>query len=128
MPKSAKVRKESSKREREEGRTSEGMNPFRKSSRTGRFPNRSKEGKDKKIKIMLREIREDTAGIRKKLAAVREENGELKIKLVAMRKEIRGREGKGQAEKADWMKRMKMIVEKMQQREKKERKNNVIII
>jgi hypothetical protein len=44
-----------------------------------------------------------------------------------MRKEIRGREGKGLAEKADWMKRMKMIGEKMQQREKKERKNNVII-
>jgi hypothetical protein len=35
MPKSLKVRKESSKRERREGRTSEeGTNPFRKSSRT----------------------------------------------------------------------------------------------
>jgi predicted nucleic acid-binding Zn-ribbon protein len=76
---------------------------------------------------MLREIREDTAGITKELAAVREENGELKKKIVAMRKEIRGRDRKGQAEKADWMKRMKMIGEKMQQREKKERKNNVII-
>jgi hypothetical protein len=37
MPKSSKVRKESSKKEREEGRASEeGTNPFRKSSRTGR--------------------------------------------------------------------------------------------
>jgi translation elongation factor EF-Ts len=35
---------------------------------------------------MLREIREDTAGITKELAAVREENGELKKKIVAMRK------------------------------------------
>jgi hypothetical protein len=39
MPKWPKVRKESSKREREEGRTSEeGTNSFRKSSRTGRSP------------------------------------------------------------------------------------------
>jgi hypothetical protein len=37
MPKSPKARKESSKREREEGRMSEeGLNPFRKSSRTER--------------------------------------------------------------------------------------------
>jgi hypothetical protein len=35
MPKSPKARNESSKREREEGRMSEeGLNPFRKSSRT----------------------------------------------------------------------------------------------
>jgi hypothetical protein len=46
MPKSPKVRKESSKREREEGRTSEeGTNPVRKSSRTRRFPSRSEEGR-----------------------------------------------------------------------------------
>jgi uncharacterized hydantoinase/oxoprolinase family protein len=41
-----------------------------------------------------------------------------------VREEMRGREEKGQAEKADWM---KMIEEKMEQREKKEGKNNVII-
>jgi hypothetical protein len=40
---------------------------------------------------------------------------------------MRGREEKSQIEEADWMKRMKMIEEKMEQREKKERKNNVII-
>ncbi|KAJ3624870.1 hypothetical protein MTP99_018460 [Tenebrio molitor] len=40
---------------------------------------------------------------------------------------MRGREEKSQVEEADWMKRMKMIEEKMEQREKKERKNNVII-
>jgi uncharacterized hydantoinase/oxoprolinase family protein len=40
---------------------------------------------------------------------------------------MRGREEKWQAEEADWMKRMKMIEEKMEQKEKKERKNNVII-
>jgi hypothetical protein len=40
---------------------------------------------------------------------------------------MRGGEEKSQAEEADWMKRMKMIEEKMEQREKKERKNNVII-
>jgi hypothetical protein len=45
MTKSRKVRKESSKGEREEGRTSEeGTNLFRKNSRTGRSPNRSEEG------------------------------------------------------------------------------------
>jgi hypothetical protein len=40
---------------------------------------------------------------------------------------MRGREEKSQVEEADWIKRMKMIEEKMEQREKKERKNNVII-
>ncbi|KAJ3622274.1 hypothetical protein MTP99_002793 [Tenebrio molitor] len=40
---------------------------------------------------------------------------------------MRGREEKGQLEKADWMERMKMIEEKMEQRENKEKKNNVII-
>jgi hypothetical protein len=40
---------------------------------------------------------------------------------------MKGREEKWQAEKAVWMERMKMIEEKMEQREKKERKNNVII-
>jgi hypothetical protein len=70
MSKSPKVRKESSKREREEGRTSEvGTNQFRKSSRTGRSPNRSEEGNkskemDKEMKTMIREIREDTARMR----------------------------------------------------------------
>jgi hypothetical protein len=55
---------------------------------------------------------------------VREEKEELRKELAA---EMRGREEKWQAEEADWMKRMKMIEEKMEQREKKERKNNVII-
>jgi hypothetical protein len=44
-----------------------------------------------------------------------------------VREEMRGREEKGQLEKADWMERMKMIEEKMEQRENKEKKNNVII-
>jgi hypothetical protein len=66
-PKSPKVWKESSKRKIEEGGTcEEGTNPFRKSSRTGRSPSRSEEGnKSKEMKTMIREIREDTAGIRK---------------------------------------------------------------
>jgi hypothetical protein len=58
---------------------------------------------------------------------VREEKGELRNELLAVREEMRGREKKWQAEKADWMKRTKMIEEKMEQREKKETKNNVII-
>jgi hypothetical protein len=49
MSKSPKAKKESSKREREEGRMSEeGLNPFRKSSRTERFPSRSEEGNQSK--------------------------------------------------------------------------------
>jgi hypothetical protein len=53
MTKSRKVRKEDSKREREEGRTSEeDTNVFRKNSRTGRSPSRSEEGnKSKEMKI-----------------------------------------------------------------------------
>jgi ATP-dependent phosphoenolpyruvate carboxykinase len=100
MPKSAKVRKEGSKREREEGRMSdEGANPIRKSSRTGRSPS-SKE-MDKEMKTMIREIREDTAGIRKdnkvlrkELAAVSEEKEELRKELGAVREEMRGRQEK----------------------------------
>jgi flagellar motility protein MotE (MotC chaperone) len=140
MPKSPKVRKQSSKREREEGRTSEeGTNPFRKNTRTGRFRSRSKEGNkskemDKEMKTMIREIREDTAGIReenkvlrKELAAVREEKEELRKELAAVKEEMRGREEKWQAEEADWIKRIKVIEEKMKQTEKKERKNKVVI-
>jgi flagellar motility protein MotE (MotC chaperone) len=120
MPKSPKARNERSTRDREEGRMSkEGKNPLRNSSRTRRSPNRSEEENqskemDKEMKTtMIREMREEIKTLRKELAAVREE--------------MRGREDKGQLEKADWMKRMKMIEEKMEQREKKERKNNVII-
>ncbi|KAH0811327.1 hypothetical protein GEV33_011464 [Tenebrio molitor] len=125
---------------RQEGRTSEeGMNPFRKSSRTRNSPTRNEEGNkskemDNAMKTMIRQIREDTAGIeeenkvlRKELAAVREGKGELKKELVAMREEMRGREEKCQAEEADWMKRMRMIEERMEQRQKKEGKNNIII-
>jgi hypothetical protein len=44
MPKSPKARKKSSKREREEGSMpEEGLNPFRKSSRTERSPSRDEE-------------------------------------------------------------------------------------
>jgi uncharacterized hydantoinase/oxoprolinase family protein len=65
--------------------------------------------------------------LRRDEAGIREENKVLRKELTAVREEMRGRELKGQAEKADWMKRMKMIEEKMEQGEKKERKNNVII-
>jgi hypothetical protein len=41
-----------------------------------------------------------------------------------VREEMRGRDQKWQAEEADWI---KMIEEKMEQGENKERKNNVII-
>jgi hypothetical protein len=44
-----------------------------------------------------------------------------------VREEMRGREEKWQVEETDWMKRMEMIEEKMEQREKNERKNNVIL-
>ncbi|KAJ3622273.1 hypothetical protein MTP99_002792 [Tenebrio molitor] len=69
MPKSPKARKESSNREREEARMSEeGLNPFRKSSRTERSPSRGEERKqskeiEKKIETVLREIKEDMVGI-----------------------------------------------------------------
>jgi hypothetical protein len=134
MTKSSEVRKESSKREREERRTSkEDKNPLRNSSRRRRSPNRSeKENQskemDKEMKItMIRDTKEEIKTLRKELAAVREQNGELRKELATVREEMRGREEKGLAEKADWMKRMKIIEKKMEQREKKERKNNVII-
>jgi hypothetical protein len=57
---------------------------------------------------------------------VREEK-ELRKELPAVREEMRGREEKLQAEEADWMKTTKMVEEKMEQREKKGTKNNVII-
>jgi hypothetical protein len=60
----SEVRKKSSKREREEGRTSaEGNNLLRKSSRTSRSEeeNQSKE-MDKEMKTMIREIREEMRG------------------------------------------------------------------
>jgi hypothetical protein len=111
MPKSPKARKESSKREREEGRMSEeGLNPFRKSSRTERSPSRGEERNqskeiEKKIEIVLREIKEDMAEIveeskarRKELAAAREKEGErghAEIVRSKERKQQRERERRG---------------------------------
>ncbi|KAJ3619814.1 hypothetical protein MTP99_005469 [Tenebrio molitor] len=123
MPKSPKARKESSKREREEGTTSKkGKNPLRNSSRTRRSPNRSEEEyqskeMDKEMKTtMIREMRKEIKTLRQELAAVREENGELRKELATVTEEMRGREEKGQLEKTDWVKRMKMIEEKMEKR------------
>jgi hypothetical protein len=90
---------------------------------------------DNEMKTMFTEIREGTAGIREenKVHTKKEMSGsergewEIRKELAAVREEMRGREEKWQAEKADWMKRMKMIEEKMEQREKKERNSNVII-
>jgi hypothetical protein len=194
MPKSPKARKESSKREREEGRMSEeGLNPFRKSSRTERSPSRGEEINqskeiEEKIETVLREIKEDMAGIveesrarRKELAAAREKEGEQEredmLKSSEVRKESSKREreegrtskeGKNplrnssrtrrspnrsqeenQSKEMDKEIKRTMIremreeiktlrkelaavreengEEKMEQREKKERKNNVII-
>ncbi|KAH0818649.1 hypothetical protein GEV33_004142 [Tenebrio molitor] len=102
MPKSPKARKESSKREREEGRMSEeGLNPFRKSSRTERSPSRAEERNqnkeiEKKIEIVLREIKEDMAGIVeeskvriKELEAVREKKGEQEREDMPKSSEVR---------------------------------------
>jgi hypothetical protein len=58
---------------------------------------------------------------------VREEKGELRKELAAVKEEMREEMKNGRRMEADWMKRMNMIEEKMEQREKKERKNNVII-
>jgi hypothetical protein len=68
MPKSPKVKKESSKREQEEGRTSEeDTNPFKKRSRKGRSPSISEEGNkskemEKEMTTIIRQIRDDTEG------------------------------------------------------------------
>jgi hypothetical protein len=48
-----------------------------------------------------------------------------KIFLISIRSNFR--EEKWQTEEQDWMKRLKMIKEKLEQKEKNERKNNVII-
>jgi hypothetical protein len=130
--KSPKARKESNKREREEGSTSEGdTNPLGKSSRTGRSPSRSEEGDkckemNKKMKTMIREIREDTTGITEEKGIRGSERGERGVK-----ERISG------SERGDERKRRKMAggggrldgkgLKMMEQREKKERKNNVII-
>jgi hypothetical protein len=104
--------KERKQQEKKSGMSEEGTNPFEKSSRTGRSLSRSEEGnKNKKIdKEMKTMIREGTARIR-------EENKVLRKELTAVREEMKGREEKWQAEKVDWMERMKMIEEKMREKE-----------
>ncbi|KAJ3637827.1 hypothetical protein MTP99_001253 [Tenebrio molitor] len=107
MPKSPKARKESSKREREDGRMSEeGLNPFRKSSRTERSTSRGEERNqskeiEEKIETVLREIKEDMAGIveesrvrRKELAAAREKEGEQERAEIVRSKERKQQERK----------------------------------
>jgi hypothetical protein len=111
MPKSPKARKESSKREREEGRMSEeGLNPFKKSSRTERSPSKREEGNqtkemEKKIETVLREIKEDMAGIveeskirRKEFAAVREKTGEQEREDMPKSSEVRKESSKRERE------------------------------
>jgi DNA anti-recombination protein RmuC len=111
MPKSPKARKESSKREREEGRMSEeGLNPFRKSSRTERSPSRGEEINqskeiEQKIETVLREIKEDMAGIveesrarRKELAAAREKEGEQEREDMLKSSEVRKESSKRERE------------------------------
>jgi flagellar motility protein MotE (MotC chaperone) len=72
---------------------------------------------DKEMKTtMIREMRKEIKTLRQELAAVREENGELRKELATVTEEMRGREEKGQLEKAAWVKRMKMIEEKMEKR------------
>jgi hypothetical protein len=108
MPKSPKA---SSKREREEGRMSEeGLNPFRKSSRTERSPSRGEERNqskeiEKKIETVLREIKEDMAGIveesrarRKELAAAREKEGEQEREDMLKSSEVRKESSKRERE------------------------------
>jgi hypothetical protein len=111
MPKSPKARKESSKREREEGRMSEeGLNPFRTSSRTERSPSRGEERNqskeiEKKIETVLREIKEDMAGIVeegkariKELAAAREKEGEQEREDMLKSSEVRKQSSKRERE------------------------------
>jgi hypothetical protein len=111
MPKSPKARKESSKREREEGRMSEeGLNPFKKNSRTERSPSKSEEGNqtkemEKKIETVLREIKEDTAGIveeskirRKEFTVVREKKGEQEREDMPKSSEVRKESSKREIE------------------------------
>jgi predicted phage-related endonuclease len=88
-------------------------NPFRNSLRTGRSPIRNEEGNkskemDNEMKTMIKEIREDTPGIkeehkvlRKKLSAVIEEKRELRKEFAAVREEMRRREETWQAEETD---------------------------
>jgi predicted phage gp36 major capsid-like protein len=95
MPKSPKARKESSKREREEGRVSEeSLNPFRKSTRTERSPSRSEEENltkkiEKEMKTMLREMRE----------AVREKKREQEREGIPKSSEVRKESSKGTTQK-----------------------------
>jgi hypothetical protein len=98
-------------REKEEGRMSEeGLNPFRKSSRTERSPSRGEERNqceeiEKKIETVLREIKEDMAGIveerkvrRKELVAVREKKGEQEREDMLKSSEVRKESSKRERE------------------------------
>jgi hypothetical protein len=81
-------RKQGKKSAREKEKKEEGLNPFRKSSRTERSPSRGEERNqskeiEKKIETVLREIKEDMAAIveksrvrRKELPAATEKEGE----------------------------------------------------
>jgi hypothetical protein len=86
----------------EEGRMSEeGLNQFRKSSRTERSPSRGEERNqskeiEKKIETVLREIKEDMAAIveesrvrRKELPAAREKEGEQERENMLKSSEVR---------------------------------------
>ncbi|KAJ3622139.1 hypothetical protein MTP99_002664 [Tenebrio molitor] len=96
MPKSPKARKESSKREREE--------ELKDPQSRGEERNKSKEI-EKKIETVLREIKEDMAGIveesrarRKELAAAREKEGEQEREDMLKSSEVRKESSKRERE------------------------------
>jgi hypothetical protein len=139
MPKSPKARKESSKREREEGRMSEeGLNPFRKSSRIERSPSRGEERNqskeiEEKIETVLREIKEDMAGIveesrarRKELAAAREKEGQQEREDMLKSSEVRKESSKREREEVERRKKARThseIVPEREDHQKRRRKS-----
>lgn len=117
------------KRKREEGRLSEeAISPFLKSKKVERSPvpgrkiqkEERKEDMDAELMKMLREVRNDVKEIKEEGKQVRKEIEELK-------KAMKEREEAWIKEKHELNVRVKVLEEKLEENERRERKNNIVI-
>lgn len=113
-------KEENYKRQREEGRLSEeGLNPFKRSVLVQRSP--KKMGKEEVEDQNLMKL------IHKNTSDTKEEVKGLRREIEEMREMMRKREEEWRKEKEELTTRMKRLEEKIEMKERAERKNNLVI-
>lgn len=117
-----------SKREREE--YSDG---FRRSKRTIRSPEQRLAEQEKessvieKQNIEAQEMEEIKGMMKEIMTTLKQDMGDLKEEIKELRREMKDKESKWEREKEELMKRIGDLEERMENEEKRKRKNNIVI-